>query len=91
MKNTTYIKNMSHEEKDIFLAFLKHSRDVLMDIFKDVEPGSCISMHHLAIEPNRCPVKQVHKSMHPDLASKFEAKVDKLVTANFVREVQYPV
>lgn len=48
-------------------------------------------MHHLTIEPNRRLVKQAPMRMHPNLATKVEAKVDKLVTASFISEVQYSI
>lgn len=50
-----------------------------------------ISMHRLAIELDRRPVKQVPKRMHLDLAAKVEAEVNKLITVKFILEVQYPV
>lgn len=50
-----------------------------------------IAMHRLPIEPDRLTVKQAPKCMHPDLAAKLEAEVDKVVTTGFIQEVQYPL
>lgn len=50
-----------------------------------------IAIHRLAIETDRRFVKQAPKRMHPDLAAKVEAEVDRLIMAKFIREVQYPV
>lgn len=36
-------------------------------------------------------MKQAPRHMHPDLEAKVEMEADKLVTASFIREVQYPV
>lgn len=55
----------------------------------DLDPA--VVMHHLAIESGRCPVKQVMRRMHPDFAAKLEIGVDKLVKADFIKEVQYPI
>lgn len=50
-----------------------------------------ITVHRLAVEPERCPVKQVLRRMHPDLTNKVDTEVHKLLQDGFVREVQHPV
>lgn len=83
---------MSLKEKDTYLKFLKQNRDVFAWKYSEMpELDPAITMHRLAIELNRRSVKQAHRSMHPDLAAKVEAEVDKLIMAKFIREVQYPV
>lgn len=39
-----------------------------------------VAMHCLAVEPDRRPMKQAPKRIHPDLATKVEIEVDKLVS-----------
>lgn len=63
-----------------------------MNIFKIA--NSLFYSHHAslgAIEPNQLLVKQGPKHMHPDLAKKVEADIDKLVNVGFIRKVRYPV
>ena len=37
------------------------------------------------------PVKQPQRRFRPELTIQMNAKVDKLIRANFIREVQYPI
>lgn len=48
-------------------------------------------MHHLAIYPERHPMKQAPRCMHLNLAAKKEAEVDMLVKADSIWEVAYPI
>lgn len=48
------------------------------------------SMHRQSGEADKRSVKQRPKWMHPHLASKIKAWVDKLIKAGFIRELQYP-
>lgn len=45
-----------------------------------------VATHPLAIEPEQRPMKQARRHMKPDLATEVEAKVDKLVTIEFIWE-----
>lgn len=58
-----------------------------MDIFRNARSRSYNPMHLLVVEPDRSPVKQTPRTMHPDLATKVEVHVDKLVIVGFIREV----
>lgn len=47
-------------------------------------------MHHLTVKPERRPLKQALRRLHPNLAA-FDIEVDKLVKDVLVRYVQYPI
>lgn len=46
-----------------------------------------IAMHHLAVEPDQRSVKQAPKYMHSNLAAHTEAKVDRIISVGFIRQV----
>lgn len=50
-----------------------------------------ITMHRLTLEPDRHPIKQTPRCINPDVSTKLEAEVDKMVKAGFIMEVQYPI
>lgn len=59
-----------------------------MDIVRDVGClDRAIALHRLWVKPDRSPIKPALRRMHPDLAAKLEAEVDKLVTSDFIQEV----
>lgn len=62
-----------------------------MGIFRSASTGSYHHHDCLAIESDRRPVKQAPRRMHLDLTDKIEAEVDRLITAKFIRELQYLV
>lgn len=51
---------------------------------------AAIAMHRCAIELEEVSVKEGARRMHSDFTTKVEGRVDKLIKANFIREVQYP-
>lgn len=71
----------------MYLEFLKQNRDVFVWSYSEILGlDLAIAIHHLALLPDRRPVKQAPKCMHADLAAKVEAEVDKLITAKFIRD-----
>lgn len=52
---------------------------------------STVATYRLAIEPEKCSVKQAPKHMHPNLAAKVKVERNKLQSAGFVWEVHYPI
>lgn len=81
---------MALEENEVFIKFLKKNKDVFAwtyTLMSGHDPK--IAMHRLFVGPDEGPVKQRLKRMHPGLASKLEAEVEKLIKANFKREVEY--
>ncbi|XP_011627636.1 uncharacterized protein LOC105421549 [Amborella trichopoda] len=52
--------------------------------------GLAMETHKLIVNPHIKPVKQAERKFHLDIAPQIEAEVNKLVKANFIREVLYP-
>lgn len=46
-------------------------------------------MHHFSISPNINPVKQKLRKMHPHVALLVKAELEKLLSANFIRAIDY--
>ena len=46
-------------------------------------------MHHLSISPGIKPVKQKLRKMHPHVALLVKAELEKLLSANFIRAIDY--
>lgn len=84
--------SMSPKERSMYLELLKQNRDVFAWTYSEMSRlDPAVAMHRLAIEPEKRPVKQAPRRMHPDLAAKVEAEVDRLIMAKFIWEVQYQV
>ncbi|KAG9453463.1 hypothetical protein H6P81_006367 [Aristolochia fimbriata] len=49
-----------------------------------------VAVHKLAVHPSVRPVKQSQRRFRPELVPEIEKEVDKLIAANFIREVKYP-
>ncbi|KAG9442263.1 hypothetical protein H6P81_018117 [Aristolochia fimbriata] len=49
-----------------------------------------IAVHKLVVKIGVKPVKQTQRRFHPELVPEIEKEVDKLLKANFIREVKYP-
>ncbi|KAG9454307.1 hypothetical protein H6P81_007211 [Aristolochia fimbriata] len=49
-----------------------------------------VAVHKLAVHPSVRPIKQSQQRFRPELVPKIEKEVDKLIAANFIREVKYP-
>lgn len=59
-----------------------------MDISKNARSGSS-RCHALPDDLTRS--KSGERRMHADFAAKVEAEVDNLITAGFIREIEYPI
>lgn len=89
-QSTVISENMSPEEKKVYINFLKKNMDALTWTYTKMPDLDLeISMHCLSVRPDKRPVKQGARQMHPDSASKIKAEVGKLIKANFIKEVQY--
>lgn len=79
-KNNYNLPSRIYVPEKIYVEFLKQNRDMFtVGILKMPGFAPTVVMHRLAIEAERCPMKQVSRRMHPDLFAKLEIKVDKLV------------
>ena len=50
-----------------------------------------IAVYKLPVSEGVKPVKQPQRCFRPELTIQINAEVDKLIRANFIREVQYPI
>ena len=79
------------KEEEGYLKLLVEYKDVFAWTYKEM-PGlnPSIALHHLAIKKGVRPVKQARRCFRPELIPQIETKVNKLIEAGFIREVQYP-
>ncbi|KAA0050119.1 uncharacterized protein E6C27_scaffold675G001360 [Cucumis melo var. makuwa] len=73
-----------------YVNLLKAYKDVFAWSYKEM-PGldPKVVVHRLAIKPEHRPVKQAQRQFRPELISKIEEEVNKLIEAEFIREVKY--
>ena len=48
-----------------------------------------VAVYHLAVKKNIRPIKQAQRRFHPDLILQIKNEVNKLIEADFIREVKY--
>ena len=77
--------------KESLVQFMKNNKDVFAWSHEDM-PGinPSIISHKLNIDPSLRPVKQKRRVFTPERNNAIMEEVDKLLTANFIREVLYP-
>ena len=82
---------LSPEEEKAYIDILKKYRDVFAWTYKEM-PGlnPKVAVHHLAVKKGVRPIKQAQRHFHPDLIPQIEVEINKLIKANFIREVNYP-
>lgn len=86
------VRSMLQEDlKTQLVNFLKSNRDVFAwshDHLTGIDPK--IMSHHLGIDPKQRPVKQRTRAFKKERGDAVLEEVQKLIAANFVREMQYP-
>uniref|UniRef100_A0A2N9G2A0 Reverse transcriptase domain-containing protein n=1 Tax=Fagus sylvatica TaxID=28930 RepID=A0A2N9G2A0_FAGSY len=83
--------NLPPKTKESLVQFLKNNKDVFAWSHENM-PGinpSVIS-HKLNVDPSLRPVKQKRRVFVPERNNAIMEEVDKLLAANFIREVFYP-
>ncbi|KAL0325069.1 UNVERIFIED_CONTAM: hypothetical protein Sradi_5076200 [Sesamum radiatum] len=50
-----------------------------------------VTIHHLDIKYGTRPIKKSQRVLGPDLISRVETKINKLINTGFIREVKYPM
>lgn len=82
---------LSAEEQESYRSFLMEYRDCFAWTYKEM-PGldPRVATHKLAIDPQFRPVKQPPRRLRPEFQDQVIAEVDRLITAGFIKEVQYP-
>uniref|UniRef100_A0A2N9F3Z1 Uncharacterized protein n=1 Tax=Fagus sylvatica TaxID=28930 RepID=A0A2N9F3Z1_FAGSY len=83
--------NLPPKMKESLVQFLKNNKDVFAWSHEDM-PGidPSIILHKLNVNPSLRPVKQKRRVFVPERNDAIMEEVDKLLTANFIREVFYP-
>uniref|UniRef100_A0A2N9IZQ4 RNase H type-1 domain-containing protein n=1 Tax=Fagus sylvatica TaxID=28930 RepID=A0A2N9IZQ4_FAGSY len=83
--------NLPPKMKESLVQFLKNNKDVFAWSHEDM-PGinPSIISHKLYVDPSLRPVKQKRRVFAPERNNAIMEEVDKLLAANFIREVFYP-
>ena len=83
--------NLCLETKEGIVNFLKDNLDVFAWSHEDM-PGipASIIQHCLNVDPEKKPVQQRRRVFAPERKKVIMDKVNKLLAANFIREVYYP-
>ena len=91
-EKTTQIRtNLNPETKEEIVSFLKDNLDVFAWRHEDM-PGIPVSIiqHRLKVDPEKKSVQQRRRVFSPERNKAIMDEVNKLLTANFIREVHYP-
>jgi hypothetical protein len=90
-KSTRIGANLAPQTRESIIHFLKNNKDVFAWSQEDM-PGidPSIISHKLNVNPCLRPIKQKRRVFAPERNNAIMKKVDKLLTANFTREVFYP-
>ncbi|KAG9447210.1 hypothetical protein H6P81_013338 [Aristolochia fimbriata] len=83
--------SLTAEEEVEYMALLRKYRDIFAWNYTEM-PGldPQMAVHKLAVHPSVRPVKQSQRRFRPELVPEIKKEVDKLIAANFIREVKYP-
>ncbi|KAG9447255.1 hypothetical protein H6P81_013383 [Aristolochia fimbriata] len=83
--------SLTAEEEAEYIALLREYRDIFAWSYTEM-PGldPRVAVHKLAVHSSVRPVKQSQRRFRPELVPEIEKEVDKLIAANFIREVKYP-
>ncbi len=83
--------NLSTQTRKSIVHFLKNNKDVFAWSPEDmpaIDPS--VISHKLNVNPCLRPIKQKRRVFAPERNNAIMEKVDKLLTANFIRKVFYP-
>uniref|UniRef100_A0A2N9J6Z4 Integrase catalytic domain-containing protein n=1 Tax=Fagus sylvatica TaxID=28930 RepID=A0A2N9J6Z4_FAGSY len=83
--------DLPQKMKESLVQFLKDNKDVFAWSHEDM-PGinPSIISHKLNVDPSLRPIKQKRRVFAPERNNAIMEEVDKLLAANFIREVFYP-
>ena len=89
-KTTQIGTNLNPETKEEIVSFLKDNHDVFAWSHEDMLgiPASIIQ-HCLKVDPERKPIQQRRRVFAPERNKAVMDEVNKLLAANFIREVHY--
>jgi len=83
---------LNDEELAQYEQLLQEYKDVFAWGYQDMsglDPN--VAIQKLAVSEGVKPIKQPQRRFRPELTIQINAEVDKLIRANFIREVQYPI
>ena len=91
VKTTQIGTNLSPRTKEGIINFLKDNLDVFAWSHEDM-PGISVSLiqHRLNVDPEKKPIQQRRRVFAPERNKVVMDEVNKLLAANFIREVHYP-
>ena len=90
-KTTRIGASLPQQMKESLIQFLKSNKDVFAWSHKDMPSiNPSIISHKLNVNPYFHPVKQKRRVFAPERNNAIMEEVDKLLMANFIREVFYP-
>ena len=91
IKTTKVGTRLSHQTKKEIVSFLKDNLDMFSWSHKEMLgiPTNIIQ-HHLNVNPKKKPVQQKRRVFSPERNKAVMDEVNKLLTANLIREVYYP-
>ncbi|KAA0054065.1 hypothetical protein E6C27_scaffold318G001370 [Cucumis melo var. makuwa] len=82
---------LSDDDENEYVNLLKEYRGVFAWSYKEMHGlDPKVVVYLLAIKPEHQPVKQVQRRFRPELISQIKEEVNKLIKAEFIREVKYP-
>ena len=90
-KTTQIGTNLNPQTKKEIISFLKGNLDVFAWSHEDMLGiPTDIIQHRLNVDPEKKPIQQRRRVFAPERYKAVIDKVDKLLAANFIREVYYP-
>ncbi|XP_075633755.1 uncharacterized protein LOC142606256 [Castanea sativa] len=82
---------LTPKEGEGYLKRVEEYKDVFGWTYKEMPRlNPSIALHHLAVKKSVRPVKQAQRCFRSKLIPQIETKVNKLIEASFIYEVQYP-
>ncbi|KAG9444317.1 hypothetical protein H6P81_015657 [Aristolochia fimbriata] len=83
--------SLSTKEEVEYMSLLCEYLDIFAWNYTEM-PGldPRVVVHKLAVHPSVRPIKQSQRRFRPELVPEIQKEVDKLIAANFIREVKYP-
>ncbi|KAG9450285.1 hypothetical protein H6P81_010250 [Aristolochia fimbriata] len=88
---TFHSASLTPEQETEYMALLREYRDIFAWNYTEMSGlDPRVAVHKLAVHPSVRPVKQSQRRFQPELVPEIEKEVNKLIAANFIREVKYP-
>ena len=83
-------QSLSTKEKETFAKFFEDKKiNFTWTYFDMLGLDIDLIMHHLSISPDVKPVQQKLRKMHPHVALLVKAELEKLLSADFIRAIDY--